>query len=140
MEGFTQGDTDLVRLTSLYELDCFEPQGLDGIWEVQFGYDDEVRYPVEVVATPNPESGMTDLLFEFTAHNGCLWSGEIASGWGLISAEWSNQCGASPVEHSGGGTMYFEHKLCNSQSKCARKNEVMIFEDEEEGGFLIFSR
>ena len=140
MEGFTQGATELVRLTSLYELDCAEPQGLEGIWEVRFGYDAEVSYPVEVVATPDPVSGMSDLLFEFFDNAGCLWSGEIASGWGLISAEWSNQCGANPVNYSGGGTMYFEHELCNSESECARKDEVMIFEDEGEGEFLIFSR
>jgi hypothetical protein len=140
MEGFTQGAADLVRLTSLLELDCAEPQGLEGIWEVQFGYDAEVRSPVEVVATPNPETGMTDDLFEFFDIDGCLWSGEIASGWGLIYAEWGNQCGANPVNHSGGGTMYFEHMLCNSESECARKDEVMIFEDEDEGDFLIFSR
>ena len=140
MEGFTQGATDLVRLTSLYELDCVESQGLDGTWEVQFGYDAEVRYPVEVVETLNPETGMMDLLFEFYDLDGCLWSGEIASGWGLIYADWGNQCGANPVNHSGGGTMYFEHMLCNSERECARKDEVMIYEDEDEGGFLIFTR
>ena len=139
MEGFTQGAADLVRLTSLYELDCVEPRGLAGFWEVQFGYDAEVRFPVEVIATPNPESPeTTDLLFEFFDHDGCLWSGELFSGWGLISAEWSNQCGANPVNHSGGGRIYFEHKVCDSENECERKDEAMIFEDD--GEYLIFSR
>jgi hypothetical protein len=144
MEGFTQGSTDLVRLTSLSELDCVEPQDVAGNWEVQFGYDAELKYPVELVATPDPENpDQPDLLsFEFLDETDCLWSGEIEGGvvatFDFSKANWSNQCGATTVEHSGRGTLYFEHNLCNSENECTRKDEVMIIEDE--GEYLIFSR
>jgi hypothetical protein len=139
MEGFTQGSADLIRLTSLYELNCPEPRSIEGSWEVQFGHDAEFKYPVEVAAIPNPEHPeMSDLVFEFSDQNGCLWSGEIFTGFGLISADWGNQCGANPVEYSGGGRVHYEHRLCTSENDCVRKDEVLIFEDE--GAFLIFSR
>lgn len=137
--GFTHGSTDLVRLTSLYELDCPEPQNIAGNWEVQFGYDAEVRYPVEIVATPNPDiPEMSDLVFEFLDATGCAWSGELFPGFGLIAAEWGNSCAGSSTDHSGGGEHFYEHELCDSENHCERKDEVMIFEDE--GEFLIFSR
>ncbi|MGB5290535.1 MAG: hypothetical protein WBN41_03705, partial [Lysobacterales bacterium] len=56
----------------------------------------------------------------------------------VFSADWSKQCGATTVEHSGSGTLYSEYKLCNSDNECTRKDEVMIFEDE--GEYLIFTR
>jgi hypothetical protein len=143
MEGFTQGSTDLVRLTSLSELDCVDFQSTAGNWEVQFGYDTELKYQVEIVATPDLEPpDLPDLLsFEFLDETDCLWSGELK---GLVmptfvfSADWSKQCGATTVEHSGSGTLYSEYKLCNSDNECTRKDEVMIFEDE--GEYLIFTR
>jgi len=139
MGGYSQGSTDLVRLTSLYGLDCVDPQGMEGNWEVQFGFDADLKFPVEIVATPNPETPeMSDLLFEFFDATDCLWSGEIFSGFGLIEAEWSNQCGANAVEYRGGGTRHFEYKLCDAKNECAWKDDVMIFEDE--GEYLIFSR
>lgn len=139
MDGFTQGATELVRLTSLYGLDCVAPRDPTGNWEVQFGFDAEFKYQTEVVTMPNPDHpGMFDLLFEFVDETDCLWSGEIFSGFGLISAAWSNQCGAAAVEHDGGGRVHYEHKLCDSEDECVWKDEVMIFEDE--GEHLIFSR
>lgn len=139
MEGFSQGSTDLERLTSIYGLDCVDSQEIAGNWEVQFGFDAEFKYPVEIVATPDPESpGLTDLLFEFIDETACLWSGEIYSGWGLIEADWSNQCGEIAEEHTGTGDRHFEYKLCDADSKCTWKDEVMIFDDE--GEHLIFSR
>ena len=142
MEGFTQGSTDLERLTSLSELDCVDFQSITGSWEVQFGYDAELKFQAEIVSTPDPESTDQDIIsFEFLDETDCLWSGELE---GLpmptfvSSADWSNQCGATTVEHSGSGTLYSEYKLCNSDNECTRKDEVMIFEDE--GEYLIFSR
>jgi len=145
MEGFTQGSTDLVRLTSLSGLDCVDHQDQDiaGNWEVQFGYDAELKYRAEFVATPDPEDpDRPDLLsFEFLDENDCLWSGEIEGGvlaTFIFSADWGKQCGATTVEHSGSGTLYYEYNLCNSENECTRKDEVMIIEDE--GEYLIFSR
>ena len=138
MEGYNRGSTDLVRLTSLYGLDCVDQQDIPGNWEVQFGFDTDLKYHVEIVATPNPEHpGMWDLLFEFFDETDCLWSGEVFGGWGL-EAEWSNQCGANAVEHFGPGRRHFEYKLCDAKNECAWKDDVMIFEDE--GEYLIFSR
>jgi len=140
MEGFSQGSTDLVRLTSLYELDCEESQGYAGKWEAQFGYDAELKHPVEIVATPNPDSpDLPDLLFfEFFDETDCLWSGQIHYMISFFNADWRNQCGVTEEAYSGSGKIYFEHKLCNSKNECTRKNEVMVFEDE--GEYLIFSR
>ena len=139
MEGFTHGDTDLVRLTSLYGLDCVEPQPqFIGDWEVQFGFDAELKYQVEIVATPIPVTPDTPLLtFEFFDDTDCLWEGQINLDF-IISADWGNQCGATAVEHTGAGSMRWEYKLCDSENECTRKDEVMIFEDE--GEYLIFSR
>lgn len=143
MEGFTQGAVWFERLTSLSGLDCVEFQGIEGDWEVQFGYDAERTYPVEIVATPDPEDpdqpGL--LSFEFLDEADCLWSGEIEGGvlaTFIFSADWGKQCGATTVEHSGSGTLYYEYNLCHSENECTRKDEVMIIEDE--GEFLIFSR
>ena len=142
MEGFTQGSTDLERLTSLSELDCVDFQSITGSWEVQFGYDAELKFQAEIVSTPDPESTDQNIIsFEFLDETDCLWSGELE---GLPmptfvrSADRSNQCGATTVEHSGSGTLYSEYKLCNSDNECKRKDEVMIFEDE--GEYLIFTR
>ena len=139
MEGFSHGSTDLVRLTSIYGMDCVEPQDIPGNWEVQFGLDSELKYPVEIVRTPNQEDpGMSDLVFEFFDETDCLWSGEIFTGFGLIGAEWSNQCGATVVEHDGAGKRYYEYRLCDASKECTWKDEVMVFDDE--GDLLIFSR
>lgn len=143
MAGFTQGSTDLERLTSLYRLDCVEPQDPKGNWEVQFGFDTEFTYQTEIVAVPNQDDPeMSDLVFEFVDETGCLWSGEILDGFGIRGARWGNQCGATAVEHGADeplfNTMHYEYRLCNSNNECAWKDEVMIFEDE--GEFLIFSR
>ena len=138
MQGFTEGATDLVRLTSLYGLDCVDPQDLDGDWEAQFGLDAEHKYQVEIVATPNPEiPELPNLSFEFLDETDCLWSGQVYRGFWL-RADWGNQCETTVVEHSGDGTVYFEYRLCNSQNECAWKDEVLVFEDE--GEYLIFSR
>ena len=58
---------------------CVEMQDIAGSWEVQFGYDAERTYPVEIVATSDPDSpDQLDLFsFEFLVETGCLWSGEI---------------------------------------------------------------
>jgi hypothetical protein len=105
MEGFTHGSAGLVRLTPLSELNCPEFQGITGFWEAQFGYDAEFKYPVEVIANPNPESPeMTGLSFEFSDNDDRLGFGEISSfGIVLFSAEWSNQCDPNSVDHSGLG-------------------------------------
>jgi len=142
MKGFTQGSTDLVRLTSLSELDCVEMQDIAGSWEVQFGYDAERTYPVEIVATSDPDSpDQPDLFsFEFLVETGCLWSGEIEVHGIYVRGDWSGQCGAGIVGHSNDflRMRFFEHSICNSKNECVRKNEVMILEDE--GEYLIFSR
>jgi len=140
MEGFTAGDTDLERLTSLYGLDCVEKQGPDGNWQVQFGFDADLKYPVEVVTEPDSSSGgMLEGLFEFIDETGCPWSGHIEhAGWYLFEANWGNECSTTTVEYSGFGSKYFEYKLCDSENDCVWKDEVMILEDE--GEFLIFSR
>ena len=139
MEGYNQGSTDLVRLTSLYGLDCVDSQDIPGNWKVQFGFNTDLKFDVEIVATPNPEHpGMSDLLFEFFDETDCLWSGEIFYGWVPFEADWSNQCGANAVEHSGTGRRHYEYKLCGAQNECVWKDEVMIFEDE--GEYLLFSR
>jgi len=143
MEGFTQGETDLVRLTSLYGRDCAEPQD-HGNWEVQFGFDADLKYPVAVVPSSEPEEFVfPDLIFEFVDETGCLWSGYLHNGqdadyWHIQEADWGNQCGDATVQHSGTGREYFEYKLCDSENVCVWKDEVMIFEDE--GEYLIFSR
>jgi len=140
MEGFAQGSTDLVRLTSLYDLNCVDMQDIAGNWEVQFGYETELKYPVEMVATPDPESpDEGDLLsFEFLDEADCLWSGQLRAYGYFVEADWNNQCGATAVEHSDNSWMNFERNLCDSENECTRKDQVMIFEDE--GGYLIFSR
>jgi len=142
MAGFTQGSTDLVRLTSLYGLDCVDFQSAAGDWEVQFGYDAERTYPVEIVATSDPDSpDQPDLFsFEFLVETGCLWSGEIEVHGIYVRGDWSGQCGAGIVGHSNDflRMRFFEHSICNSKNECVRKNEVMILEDE--GEYLIFSR
>ena len=102
---------------------------------MQFGFDAEHKYQVELVALPNPVPEPP--LFEFLDENDCLWSGQLFRGW-LLVADWGNQCGETAVEYSGNGIYLFEHKLCNSENECVRKDEVMIFEDE--GEYLIFSR
>lgn len=137
MEGFSQGATDLVRLTTLYELDCVDSQDKAGNWEVQFGFDAEHKYQVEIVATPNPEPEPPTLSFEFLDETDCLWSGQLSHGF-IFSADWGNQCGAAAVEHSANGIHFFEYRLCDSENECVRKDEVMIFEDD--GETLIFSR
>ena len=139
MVGFSQGSTDLVRLTTLYGLDCVYMQGTAGNWEVQFGFDAEHKYQVEIVATPNPEiPELPNLSFEFFDETDCLWSGQVYRGFGMYSADWGNQCEATAVENVGSGGYLFEYKLCDSENECVRKDEVMIFEDE--GEYLIFSR
>jgi hypothetical protein len=140
MEGFAQGSTELERLTSLYELDCVDMQDIAGNWEVQFGHDAELKYQVELVATPDPESAdQTDLLsFEFLDETDCLWSGQLQAHGYFLEAAWGNQCGATAVEHFDASWMNFERKLCYSENECTRKDEAMIFEDE--GAYLIFSR
>lgn len=144
MEGFTHGATDLVRLTTLYGLDCVESQGPSGSWEVQFGFDAGLKYPVEVVPLAEPVGFVfPDSSFEFVDETGCLWSGHIRNGqmldyWLVKEADWGNQCGDATVQLSGPGRRYFEYKLCDSADECVWKDEVMIFEDE--GEYLIFSR
>jgi len=141
MEGFTQGSTDLERLTTLSELDCVDSHGIAGDWEVQIGFDAERKYPVEIVATPDPENpDPPDLLsFEFLDESDCLWSGKFeVYGILLVVADWSTQCAATAAEHWDSSHPYFERKLCDSKNECTRKDEVMIFEDE--GEYLIFSR
>ena len=144
MEGFSQGSTHLSRLTSLYELDCVHGPyssgrlyDTSGNWEVQFGFDAERKYPVEIVATPNPEiPDHPFLTFEFIDETDCLWSGQVGFSFGL-HAEWGNQCGADAEEHLSWGLYFYEYKLCDSENECVRKDEVMIFGYEE---YLIFSR
>lgn len=140
MEGFPQGSTDLVRLTSLYDLDCADMQDIAGNWDVQFGYDAELKYQVEIVAVPDPESpDQPDLLsFEFLDETDCLWSGQLQANGFFLEADWGNQCGATAVEHSDNNWMNFERNFCDSENECTRKDEAMIFEDE--GEYLIFSR
>jgi hypothetical protein len=60
---------------------------------VQFEYDFKLEDQVEGVTTPNPDSSdPPDLLsFGFFEETDCLWSGQLQFGFGLISAEWSNQ-------------------------------------------------
>ena len=138
MAGFSQGSTHLDQLTTLYDLDCVQKQDTAGNWELQFGFDAEHKYQVEIVATPIPYIPDLPLLtFEFFDDTDCLWSGQITQAFGL-GADWGSQCGATAVEHAGGGIQYFEYKLCDSENECVRKDEVMIFRDEEE--YLIFSR
>jgi len=139
MAGFTQGSTDLARLTSLYGLDCVDFQSAAGDWEVQFGYDAERKYQVEIVATPDPEfPDEPDLFsFEFLDETDCLWSGQL-QGYKFLTADWGNQCGPTTVGHVDASWMNFEHELCDSENECTRKDEVMIFEDD--GEYLIFSR
>ena len=144
MEGFSQGSTHLSRLTSLYELDCVHGPyssgrlyDTSGNWEVQFGFDAERKYPVEIVATPNPEiPDHPFLTFEFIDETDCLWSGQVGFSFG-VHAEWGNQCGADAEEHVSWGLYFYEYKLCDSENECVRKDEVMIFGYEE---YLIFSR
>ena len=140
MEGFTQGSTDLVPLTSLYELDCVDLQDTAGSWEVQLAYDAKLKYQVEIVATPDPEApdGEHLLSFEFLDETDCFWSGQLRAYRYFVVANWNNRCGATAVERSDSRWMKFEHKLCDSENECTRKDEVMIFEDE--GEYLIFSR
>jgi hypothetical protein len=138
MEGFSQGAMDLVRLTTLYELDCVDRPDTAGNWEVQFGFDAEHKYQVEIVATPNPEiPELPNLSFELFDETDCLWSGHVHRGF-TLSADWVKQCGMTAVEHHGNGIQYFEYELCYSENECVRKDEVMIFEDD--GEYLIFSR
>lgn len=140
MEGFTRGSTDLVPLTSLYELDCVDMQDIAGSWEVQFGDHAERKYQVEIVSTPDPESpDEGDLLsFEFLDETDCLWSGQLRAYRYFVEAAWNNQCGATEAEHSDNNWMNFERNLCDSENECTRKDEIMIFEDD--GEYLIFSR
>ena len=105
--------------------------------DLQFGFDAEHKYQVEIVATPNQEPEPPTLSFEFFYETDCLWSGQVSHGF-IFSADWGNQCGAAAVEHSGNGIHFFEYKLCDSENECVRKDEVMIFEDD--GETLIFSR
>jgi hypothetical protein len=137
MEGFSQGSTLLRRLTTLNNLDCVYGYNTVGNWEVQFGFDAEHKYQVEIVSTPNPEPDPPTLTFEFFDENDCLWSGRVSRGF-MLRADWGNQCGATAMEHSGNGIDLFEHKLCDSENECTRKDEVMLFEDN--GEYLIFSR
>jgi hypothetical protein len=139
MEGFSQGSTDLVRLTTLYGLDCVDSQDIAGNWEVQFGFDAELKFQVEIVAMPNPEiPELPNLFFEFSDESDCLWSGQLHYGFGPMTADWGNQCGTTAVEHTGTGERRYEYRLCDSENDCRWTDEVMIFEDE--GAFLIFSR
>ena len=137
MAGFSQGSTRLRRLTTVNGLDCVDLQDTAGIWEVQFGFDAEHKYQVEILSIENPEPDRPSLLFEFSDETGCVWSGQVHHGF-VLRADWGSQCGATAVEHYGNGVFLFEHKLCNSENECVRKDEVMIFEDD--GQYLIFSR
>ena len=140
VQGFTEGATDLVRLSSPYRLDCVISPGPGGNWEVQFGFDADLKFPVEVVTVPDSSNDAPlEGMFEFIDETGCLWSGHIEyAGWYIFEVDWGNECSASTAHHSRYGKGYFEYRLCDSKSECVWKDEVMIFEDE--GEYLIFSR
>ena len=138
MAGFSHGSTWLQRLTTLNGLDCVHEGDTAGIWEVQFEFDAEHRYQVEIVGAPDQEpEDPSVFIFEFLDETGCLWSGAISQAFGL-HANWGNHCGVTAVEHWVYGSRYFEHKLCDSKNECVRKDEVMVFEDGE--AYLVFSR
>jgi hypothetical protein len=138
MEGFSQGSVALERLTAPSGLDCAQKQDTAGDWEVQFGFDAEYKHQVDIVATPNQEiPHLPFLTFAFFDETDCLWSGQVHRAFGL-RADWGSQCGTTATEHAGPGLHFYEYKLCDSENECVRKDEVMIFRDEE--GYLIFSR
>ncbi len=132
--GFSSGEVELQRLTEIIE--CRDADfAYGGTWDVQLEFGGP-KTAVEVVVVKN-EDDADSLLYEFTDPGGCVWTGEILSGFGLIGTRGEKRCLDSVADYDVAGKEFVEHKLC-IDNQCTRVDQMLIFKDDNFQ--LIFTR